>query len=79
MASYYGKHNIESIAYAQVVLLIKSTPKNKKFLNNYSRKVPLKRLAKSKEISSAILFFSSNASSYITGHIMMVDGGWTCI
>ncbi len=79
MASYYGKHNIRVNCICPGGIIDRVNSKNKKFLNNYSRKVPLKRLAKSKEISNAILFFSSKASSYITGHTMMVDGGWTCI
>jgi 3-oxoacyl-[acyl-carrier protein] reductase len=38
---------------------------------------PLKRSAKPDEISSAILFLASNASSFITGQILSVDGGYS--
>ena len=37
----------------------------------------LKRLGESKEIAGPIIFLLSKASSYITGQVLKVDGGWT--
>ena len=37
----------------------------------------LKRLGKSKEVAGPIIFLLSEASSYITGQVLKVDGGWT--
>ena len=37
----------------------------------------LRRIGECKEISGPIIFLLSNASSYITGHVLKVDGGWT--
>jgi NAD(P)-dependent dehydrogenase (short-subunit alcohol dehydrogenase family) len=48
------------------------------FIKNYSEKTPLNRMAKAEEIAMPILFLGSEASSYITGETLMVDGGWTC-
>jgi len=39
--------------------------------------IPLKRQGKSEEVSNAVLFLSSDESSYMTGSVMVVDGGWT--
>ena len=49
------------------------------FLKKYNKKTPLGRMAKPEEIASAVLFLASEASSYITGTSLMVDGGWTCV
>jgi NAD(P)-dependent dehydrogenase (short-subunit alcohol dehydrogenase family) len=39
--------------------------------------IPLKRQGKDQEISNAVLFLASSESSYMTGSVMVVDGGWT--
>lgn len=39
--------------------------------------IPLGRPAKTAEIAHAALFLAAPASSYITGHVLTVDGGWT--
>jgi NAD(P)-dependent dehydrogenase (short-subunit alcohol dehydrogenase family) len=39
--------------------------------------IPMGRPATTQEIANAVLFLSSPAASYVTGHTLVVDGGWT--
>ena len=81
MASYYGKFGIRinSICSGGVYSTKDLNFRKKKFIENYEKKVPLKRLAKPEEVANVITFIATDASSYITGSNILVDGGWTII
>lgn len=59
--------------------LIKELNANKEKLNYIIDRTPLKRLAEVSEMAGGILYLASDASSIVTGHTLMLDGGWSAI
>jgi len=49
----------------------------KKFVKKYLIKTPLSRMGHEDDVANATIFLSSNLSNYITGHNLVVDGGYS--
>lgn len=78
LAVEWAKYNVNVNAVGPGYIetpLTKELLLNKKVYNNIIEKIPMKRLAKIDDLIGAILLLSSDASNYITGHVLFIDGG----
>ena len=74
MASLYAEHEIRFNTVCPGGIFSNQDPN---FIKNYTSTIPIKRIADSSDIGGIVSFLCSPNSSYITGTVIPVDGGWT--
>lgn len=55
--------------------MLKNIPKDRK--SEYISRIPVGRLGKPQEVTDAVLYLLSDNAAYVTGHVLVIDGGWT--
>lgn len=74
LAAYYGKHNLRVNCIAPGGVFDNQNPV---FVANYNKQVPLGRMGKADEIAPGVVYLISEEAKYITGHTLVIDGGFT--
>jgi NAD(P)-dependent dehydrogenase (short-subunit alcohol dehydrogenase family) len=74
LAAYWGE---KKVRVNSLILGGVFNNQDETFLKNYNNKVPMGRMADQDEYNGAVLFLSSDASSYMTGSEMVLDGGFS--
>ena len=76
LASYYGPYGIRINSVSPGGIF---DNQNEIFIKQYEKKVPLRRMGLPQDIGPSVGFLLSDEAAYITGHNLVIDGGWTSI
>jgi NAD(P)-dependent dehydrogenase (short-subunit alcohol dehydrogenase family) len=74
LATYWAKDGVRVNTLTLAGVFDDQPPE---FLREYEKRVPLGRMLDAKEALGAVVFLASDASSYVTGSNVVVDGGWS--
>ncbi len=72
LATYYASYNIRVNALCPGGVF---NHQDQAFIEKYKKLVPLNRMAQPEDMAGPVLFLCSDASAYMTGQVIMVDGG----
>lgn len=75
LATYYAEKGIRANALCPGGVF---NGQNEEFIEKLSKLIPVGRMANAEEYKSTVLYLISDASSYMTGSTVVVDGGRTC-
>ncbi len=80
LAIEWAPYNINVNAIAPTFVetpLTKPMFEEKGFRESVLREIPLGRTAQTNDITGAVIYLASEASNMVTGHVLLIDGGWT--
>ena len=80
LAIEWAPYNINVNAIAPTFVetpLTKPMFEEQGFRESVLREIPMGRIAQTKDITGAVIYLASEASNMVTGHVLLIDGGWT--
>ena len=84
VASFWGEYGIRANAilpgpFSNTEDDGPNSVQDREFLQRLEQRTCLNRVGRPHELAGALLFLASDASSFVTGHSLVVDGGWTIV
>lgn len=76
-ACHLSRHNIRVNALSPGAFPSPAVQQRTDFITNLANKAPMARIGHPEELKGAVVYLCSDASSFVTGHNLVVDGGWT--
>lgn len=76
LASYYGPNAIRVNCLSPGGIF---DSQDKVFVDNYVNKVPARRMGSPNDLTGGLVYLMSDSAQYVTGHNLVIDGGWTAV
>ena len=76
LANYYGKQGVRANCISPGGYF---NNQPEAFVDAYTQRVPIGRMLDNEDIKGAVVYLASDASDYVTGQNLLVDGGWTAV
>jgi NAD(P)-dependent dehydrogenase (short-subunit alcohol dehydrogenase family) len=80
LACYWGRFNINvnAISPGMILTEVQKQVFEQKVIKKLSDRTPMKRTADPSELIGGLVFLASDASGFVNGHNLVIDGGWAC-
>jgi gluconate 5-dehydrogenase len=76
-ASFLGAENIQVNCVTPGAFPSATVQQSADFMQELTRRIPLGRIGQPEDLAGAFVFLASRAADFVTGHNLVVDGGWT--
>jgi NAD(P)-dependent dehydrogenase (short-subunit alcohol dehydrogenase family) len=78
LAAEWAQHNVRVNSVSPGYTATEMTKTVPEYHEGWCKLIPMGRMAEPREIVGAVIYLASDASTYTTGHDLVIDGGYTC-
>lgn len=79
LAVEWAQHNVRVNSLSPGYTATEMTMTVPEYHEGWEKLIPMKRMADTRELVGAVIYLASDASTYTTGHDLIIDGGYTCV